>query len=105
MAAPVTWTTGVVTVTGQSGYFLFDNGSPQNVRLQYSTGTFTLNGTATITIANPAVTANSDINITLKTVGGSVGAVPSITTITPGTGFTVVGTSGDTSTYNYSIQG
>ena len=37
--------------------------------------------------------------------GGTVGAVPAITTITPGTGFTIVATASDTSTYNYSITG
>ena len=105
MAAPSVWTTGIQTVLSQNGYLAFDNGGPQFVRLQYSVGTFQLNGTATITIANTAVSANSDVNITLKTVGGTVGAVPSITTITPGVGFTVVGTSGDTSVYNYSITG
>ena len=73
--------------------------------LQYVRGTLTVNGTATVTVVAPQVTANSDINITLKTVGGTVGAVPAISTITPGTGFTVVATSGDTSTYNFSITG
>ena len=105
MVAPIVWTTGIQTVTSQNGYFAFDNGGPQLARMQYSTGTFQLNGTATITVNNAAVTANSDVNITLKAVGGTVGAVPTITTITPGTGFTVTGTSGDTSTYNYSITG
>lgn len=73
--------------------------------LQYIRGTLTLNGTATITVAAPQVTANSDINITLKTAGGTVGALPVIASITPGTGFTVTGASGDTSTYNFSITG
>jgi hypothetical protein len=73
--------------------------------IPYTRGTVTLNGTATITVAAPQVTANSDINITFKTIGGTVGAVPAITTITPGVGFTLVGTVGDTSVYNYSITG
>jgi hypothetical protein len=73
--------------------------------LQYIRGTLTLNGTATVTVVAPQVTANSDINITLQTVGGTVGAIPAISTITPGTGFTVVGTASDTSIYNFSITG
>lgn len=73
--------------------------------VQYIRGTLTVNGTATVTIVAPQVTANSDVNITLKTPGGTVGAVPIITTITPGVGFTVQAASGDTSTYNFSIQG
>ena len=105
MAAPTNFATGVLTVASTNGYLDFDNGGPQKVRMQVSVGTFTANGTATITITNAAVTANSDINITLKTVGGTVGAVPAITTITPGTGFTIVATASDTSTYNYSITG
>ena len=105
MAAPQTWTTGVLTVPCQNGYFAFDNGGPQAVRMQLSTGTFTCNGATPVTVANAAVTANSDINITLKTVGGTVGAVPAIQTITVGTGFTVQGTASDTSIYNYSITG
>ena len=105
MAAPQTWTTGVLTVPGQIGYFMFDNGGPQAVRMKYSVGSFVANGTSTVTIADTNVTSTSDINITLKTVGGTVGAVPAITTITPGTGFTIVATASDTSTYNYSITG
>lgn len=69
-----------------------------------ASGTFTTNGTATITIANTYVTANSNIIITLKTVGGTVSpSNPYILTITPGTGFTVKATASDTSTYNYLI--
>lgn len=73
--------------------------------IQYVRGTVTLNGTNAITVAAPQVTPNSDVNFTLKTVGGTVGAAPAIQTITVGVGFTVSGTAGDTSTYNYSITG
>jgi hypothetical protein len=69
------------------------------------TGTFTANGTSTVTVANPLITANSSVVITLKTVGGTVGAIPSIKTITAGTGFTVSGTASDTSIYTYLILG
>lgn len=62
--------------------------------------TFTCNGTTPVTVAAPEVTANSVVVVTLKTVGGTVGAVPAVKTITPGTGFTIAGTAGDTSVYN-----
>lgn len=68
-------------------------------------GTVTINGTSAVTVANANVTANSIITFTLKTVGGTVGAVPAIQTITAGTGFTVAGTASDTSVYNYSVEG
>lgn len=67
-------------------------------------GTFVANGTSAVTVAEPNVTANSVISISLKTVGGTVGAIPAIQTITPGTGFTVAGTASDTSTYIYAVQ-
>lgn len=68
-----------------------------------SSGTFTANGATGVDVANTAVTANSVIVITLKTVGGTVGAYPAIKTITPGTGFNVAATASDTSVYNYRI--
>ena len=67
-------------------------------------GTFTaLTGATPITVTDAAVTADSAIIITLKTVGGTVGAYPTIQTITPGVGFTVLNTAGDTSIYSYLI--
>jgi hypothetical protein len=68
-----------------------------------SSGTFTANGTTPVVVANTAVTANSIIVFTLKTVGGTVGAIPRCVTITPGTGFNVNCTASDTSVYNYRI--
>ena len=68
-------------------------------------GTVTINGATPVTVANTNITSGSDINFTLKTVGGTVGAVPAVQTITPGTGFTVAGTAGDTSVYNYRVLG
>ena len=67
------------------------------------TGTVTLNGATPVAVTKAAVTANSVIIFTLKTVGGTVGAYPAIQTITPTTGFTVSGTALDTSVYNYAI--
>lgn len=71
-----------------------------------SVGTYINNGATAVTVSNTAVTANSSIIFTLKTVGGTVSAsAPNIKTITPGTGFTVAGLASDTSTYNYEIRG
>ena len=67
-------------------------------------GTVTLNGATPVTVANVNISANSVVIFTLKTVGGTVGAVPSIKTITAGTGFTVAGTASDTSVYNFLIM-
>lgn len=58
-----------------------------------------------VTITDANVTATSNIIITLKTVGGTVGAIPHVQTITPGTGFTAVNTGSDTSVYAYTILG
>jgi hypothetical protein len=68
-----------------------------------SGGTATINGVTPVTVVNAAVTSSSVVLFTLKTVGGTVGAIPVVATITPGTGFTVKGTAGDTSTYNYRL--
>lgn len=68
-------------------------------------GSFTLAGTALITVSNSSVSTADIISISLSTVGGTVGAAPTIKTITAATGFVVNGTTGDTSTYNYSIIG
>lgn len=69
-------------------------------------GTFIANGVTPVTVANTSVTANSQVLVTLKTVGGTVGtSAPNVRTITPGTGFTIAGIASDTSTYNYAIIG
>lgn len=78
---------------------------PTLQQLTMTGGTFTCNGSTPVTVTEPTITANSTIDITLKTVGGTVGAVPAIQTITSGTGFTVAGTAGDTSVYNYLVTG
>jgi hypothetical protein len=68
-----------------------------------SRGTFICNEATPVTVEATNLTANSVVIITLKTVGGTVGAVPAIQTVTPGTGFTVAGTAADTSDYNFII--
>lgn len=87
----------------------FDYGNRTNINSNFtelygSSGTVTLNGASNVTVANTAVTANSLIIFTLKTVGGTVSPnAPNVKTITPGTGFEVAGTASDTSVYNYRI--
>ena len=95
----------ILTGFPTTGQILIDNFGPIDTVIPEEAGTGTLNGAAPVTVANAGVTTGSIVLFTLKTVGGSVGAVPAIQTITPGTGFTVAGTAGDTSTYNYVILG
>ncbi len=66
-------------------------------------GTVTITGATPVSVATTAFTANSVVSFSLKTVGGTVGEVPSVKTVTPGTGFTVAGTALDTSVYNWFI--
>ncbi len=68
-------------------------------------GTFTVAGTGSVTVADTNITTASVVDITLKNVGGTVGAVPTIKTITTGVGFTVTATTADVSVYNYTIVG
>lgn len=68
-----------------------------------SRGTFTLNGTTPVAVADTNVTTTSVIVYSFKTLGGTLGAFPTISSITAGTGFSVEGTAADTSTYNYAI--
>ena len=68
-----------------------------------STGTFTCNGTSAVTVADAAYSVGDNVSITLKTVGGTVGALPALKTVTEATGFTVAGTASDTSVYQYTI--
>lgn len=71
-----------------------------------TTGTYINSGATPVSVTNAAVTGNSIITFTLKTVGGTVSAsAPNVKTITPGTGFSVAGLASDTSTYNYEIRG
>jgi len=95
------WIEYLVTVTGASAL------SMQAIGQAYfpKSGSFVANGATPVTVADARITANSNVLITLKTVGGTVGAIPAIQTITAGTGFTVAGTALDTSTYVYEIRG
>lgn len=66
-------------------------------------GTFTANGVTPVTVSNTSIAITDIIMISLNTVGGTVGVQPHVATITASTGFTVVCTALDTSTYNYAI--
>jgi hypothetical protein len=68
-----------------------------------SGGTFTCNGATPVVVADTSIAITDTIAISLNTVGGTVGAVPAVKTITAGTGFTVAGTASDTSVYNYQV--
>jgi len=69
-----------------------------------SKGTFTCNGATPVTVADAKLTSITNLIVfSLNTVGGTVGAIPSVKTITAATGFTVAGTASDTSVYNYYI--
>lgn len=76
-------------------------GTPTQPFLIAAIGSFIANSTSSVTVADAGVTANSIIIPTLGTVGGTVGAIPAVKTITPGTGFTIAASASDTSTYNY----
>lgn len=93
--------TSPVVVTGSLRF----DGGPQVSGVLASGGTFVANGATAVTVADANVTVNSIILVTLKTVGGTVGALPVPQTVTPGTGFTIAGTASDTSTYNYIVLG
>lgn len=85
--------------------FLPFNAGPQSSVIRASGGTFTANGTAAVTVTNANLTANSVIVFGINTANSVGTAGPFVVTVTPGTGFTVKATSGDTSVYNYWILG
>lgn len=99
---PRSWVRYIVTVATSTTVTMKSVGSGFHTTAQ---ATFNLNGATPVTVADAHVTPSSSIAISLNTVGGTVGVYPHIATITPGTGFTVVGTASDTSTYSYVILG
>jgi hypothetical protein len=68
-----------------------------------STGTFVCNGASNVTVTDANIAVGSQVLVTLNTVGGTVGQIPHVTTITAGVSFTTAGTASDTSTYTYWI--
>lgn len=98
---------GVFTSITDSGNLIFTAigaGVVQKIGTNARAGTVTLTGTTAVTVSNTSIATSDVISFSLATVGGTVGAVPSIKTITVATGFTVAGTAGDTSTYNWAAQ-
>lgn len=65
---------------------------------QFAT-TITINGATPVALTHPAIKPDSVILFSLNTVGGTVGAIPNVKTITAGS-CTVAGTASDTSVYN-----
>jgi hypothetical protein len=66
-------------------------------------GSFTANETTPVTVSNTAFAITDTVIISLQAVGGTVGALPHLVTVTAATGFDVVASAGDTSTYNYAL--
>lgn len=104
-AAPVIYPTGLVLQSPPNGIVDMLGNGPRSTGVLATSGVLTLTGATPVTVAQTAVTATSMIIVTLKTVGGTVGALPVVQTITAGTGFTIQGTAADTSVYNYLILG
>lgn len=69
----------------------------------FSRGSVTLNGTTTVAVGYPAITALDRVHLAMTAAGGTIGQP--VVTVTVGTGFSVKSTVAlDTSTYQYSIE-
>lgn len=66
-------------------------------------GTLTCTSGGTIAVTNSNYATTSDVTFTNKTPGGTVSWTPNINGVTPGTGFTVICATLDTSVYTYDI--
>lgn len=89
-------TNNIVMNTAQKGLVLKRGGNGK-------VGQVTLSGTTTVTVSNTSIATSDLISFSLSVVGGTVGAYPIIKTITAASQFTVAGSVGDVSTYNYAI--
>lgn len=98
-----TGTFGALSLSGSLTFTTINAGIIQKQGTNGKVGTFVANGTNSVTVTNTSIAISDAIIISLNTAGGTVGPTPSLKTITAGTGFTVVGTALDTSTYNYSV--
>lgn len=94
---------GVTTQTGNTVYSAVGAGPVLKTGANGRVGTFVCNGVTPVVVGNTSVAITDCIVISLNTVGGTVGPIPHLATITAGTGFTTVGTASDSSTYNYCI--
>ena len=75
-------------------------GGPLQAFSNWSLTTGVVNGATPVTVADANTSLTSVFIFSLNTVGGTVGAIPHVETITAGTGYTWQGTASDTSTYN-----
>lgn len=66
-------------------------------------GTFICNGATPVTVSNTTFAITDVVCVSLNVVGGTVGAIPAVKTVTAGSGFTIAGTASDTSTYTYTL--
>lgn len=95
-----------VTTIAASGSVTFSTATAGPILKQGANGrcgTFVANGATPVTVSNSSVAITDAIIISLNTVGGTVGVQPHVATITGASGFTVVCTASDTSTYNYTL--
>jgi len=98
---------GVGGITGPTGYALANvlniNSSGLITFNNYLRGTVTANGTTPVSVSNSLVFSNSIIVLNRNST--AVNTLPAfVSSLTPGTGFTIVNTVADTSTYNFLIQ-
>lgn len=68
-----------------------------------SQGTVQLNGAVAVNVAWPDLKSTDRVRLTLKTLAGVALSGDPIVIYTPTVGFSVTGTAGDTSTYEYSV--
>lgn len=89
---------GNVTLTATGAAVLSKQGTNGQV------GTVVASGTTAVSVANTSVATSTAVALSLRTVGGTITGAPYLSTITPGTGFTIKATgAADTSTYNYQL--
>jgi hypothetical protein len=77
-----------------------ENGS--QVLYVLARGTVVANGATAVAVALTAVEIASHITLSLNTIGGTPAGI-FVSAIAQGTGFSIKGTAGDTSTYNYVV--
>lgn len=88
-----------------TGGFLTFLSGPQSSVIRATGGTFTCTTGGAITVTNANITANSLIQFSLKTKGGTAAAPPYMTAITPGTSFVATCATNETSVFNYWVLG
>jgi hypothetical protein len=98
-------TTSTITAGGNVVESTVGSGFVQKIGTNARCGTFTLNGATTVSVSNTTVATADFIGISMNTPAGTVGALPVVRFVLPGTSFAVLGTASDTSVYNYSILG